>query len=187
MLHTSSSSISNSKLLVGTRISIGFCWDACVPTSSQPGIRSLDLDTTCLTYDAGGNLIDTVWFRNKTSLCGAIKHRGDDPCFVNDGEVMDEIVVDLNALSDDLARLVFIVNSLGPQKFDAVQTCSFELLDLSTQQVLASEIQPATGLHKAFMTFALIRTEVGWEFRSIGQSSIGRTMGHTAEVAAKAA
>lgn len=186
MLYTPSSSLSKSEPVVEGRIVIGFSWDACVPTLSLAGIRGLDLDTTCLTYDAAGKLIDTVWFRDKTSRCGAIKHRGDDPSFVND-RFADEIVVDLNMLSGDLTRLVFVVNSLGPQRFDAVKSCSFSIRDLPTEQLVASEIQDAFGLHKAFMVFALIRADFGWEIRSIGQSCIGRTMDQTAEIAFKAA
>lgn len=187
MLHFPSSAIAEPSLLQSSAISIGFSWDACTPSSAGYGIRNLDLDTTCLTYDGTGNLVDTVWFRDKSSRCGAIKHRGDDPRFVVDGEAMDEIVVDLRVLPEDLARIVFVINSLGPSKFDMVKSCSFEIRDLSTGVILASENQRATGFHKAFMTFALVRSIIGWEIRSIGQSFIGRTMDQTAEAAVRMA
>jgi len=187
MLYSHSPNIAESSPLHSGPISIGFSWDACAPSSAGHGIRSMDLDTTCLTYDGTGNLVDTVWFRDKSSRCGAIKHRGDDPGFVFDGAVMDEIIVDLRILPENLARMVFVINSLGPRKFDMVKSCSFEIRDLSTGEIIAREAQGATGSHKAFMTFALVRSAFGWEIRSIGQSFIGRTMDQTAAAAARMA
>lgn len=187
MLHFPSPAIVEPSLLQSSAIRIGFSWDACTSVPAGHGIRNLDLDTTCLTYDDTGNLVDTVWFRDRSSRCGAIKHRGDDPRFVVDGEAMDEIVVDLCCLPEDISRIVFVINSLGPCKFDNVKSCSFEIRDLSTGTILASETQNATGFHKAFMTFALVRATSGWELRSIGQSFVGWTMDQTADAAARMA
>lgn len=186
MSHSLSTAVAEKTELQASTISIGFSWEACTSTSTEHGIRTLDLDTTCLIYDASG-LVDTVWFRKKASSCGAIKHRGDDPCFVADGTAMDEIVIDVNALSDNLSRIVFVINSLGPRKFDGVKSCLFEIRDLSSGQILAAETQAATGFHKAFMVFALVRSEYGWKIRSIGQSFVGRTMDQTAEAAVRMA
>ena len=45
--------------------------------------EAVDLDASCLLFDANGALVDTVWFRQLQSHCGSIHHSGDDRSATN--------------------------------------------------------------------------------------------------------
>ena len=58
-----------------TTVTMGLGWDA---VSTWIGSSSsIDLDASCLLFDASGNLVDQVWFRQLKSNDGSIVHSGD--------------------------------------------------------------------------------------------------------------
>jgi tellurium resistance protein TerZ len=48
-----------------TRVRMGLGWDAVKKRGLFGGLKlqSIDLDASCLLFDADGNLVDQVWFR----------------------------------------------------------------------------------------------------------------------------
>ena len=87
-----------------SRIVMGLGWDAAKGKVGMlgglfggGGGGSVDLDASCLMFDDGGRLIDTVWFRQLRSKDGSIQHTGDN--LTGEGEGDDEqIIVDLTAV-----------------------------------------------------------------------------------------
>src|ERR1700716_1927888 len=68
--------------------------------------QSIDLDASALLFDAGGNLVDAVWFRQLRSQDGSVQHTGDNLTGAGEGD--DEaIVVDLTRLSPAVTQIVF--------------------------------------------------------------------------------
>src|SRR3546814_9691109 len=52
-----------------TRIALGVGWDMAAATGFfaklSGGNDSIDLDASCLAFDASGNVVDVVWFRSE--------------------------------------------------------------------------------------------------------------------------
>src|SRR3546814_4168312 len=77
---TKNSSVSLTKEAGGnglTRIALGVGWDMAAATGFfaklSGGNDSIDLDASCLAFDASGNVVDVVWFRQLTSKDGSIQ------------------------------------------------------------------------------------------------------------------
>src|SRR5688572_33469162 len=79
-----------------TQVVMGLGWDAMKKkgffgSSSQ----SIDLDASCLMFDEGKQLLDTVWFRQLKSNDGSIQHTGDNRTGAGEGDD-EQIKVDLS-------------------------------------------------------------------------------------------
>lgn len=62
-----------------TRVRMGLGWDAKLKkTLFGTKVQAIDLDASCLVFDAANKLIDQVWFRQLKSVDGAIVHTGDN-------------------------------------------------------------------------------------------------------------
>jgi tellurium resistance protein TerZ len=73
-------------------VRMGLGWDA-VKKRGLFGSRSqsIDLDASALLFDAGGRLVDAVWFRQLQSRDGSVQHTGDNLTGAGEGD--DESVV----------------------------------------------------------------------------------------------
>jgi tellurium resistance protein TerZ len=69
-----------------TVVRMGLGWDAVKKRGLFGGTKSqsIDLDASALLFDAGGNLVDAVWFRQLRSGDGSVQHTGDN--LTGDGE-----------------------------------------------------------------------------------------------------
>src|SRR3954466_3259456 len=79
-----------------TRVRMGLGWDAVKKKGLFGGLKSqtIDLDASCLLFDASGRLVDQGWFQQLRSADGSIQHTGDN--LTGDGDGDDEsIKVDL--------------------------------------------------------------------------------------------
>ncbi len=70
-----------------TLVRMGLGWDA-VKKRGLFGSRaqSIDLDASALLFDAAGNLVDAVWFRQLRSKDGAVQHTGDNLTGAGEGD-----------------------------------------------------------------------------------------------------
>ncbi|MBX6390468.1 MAG: TerD family protein, partial [Frankia sp.] len=126
-----------------TRVRMGLGWD---PAAYG---RNIDLDASCILYDARGKDVDKVWFMSKKGARGAVRHSGDN--LTGQGEGDDEtIFVDLGALPPSVVTLVFTVNSFQGQPFTQIARAYCRLVDDLTNQELVrfdlSDSKPSTGL-----------------------------------------
>ena len=164
-----------------TKLEFGLGWD---PAKAKSGFfgkmfgggssDSIDLDASVVLLDARGNKIDTVWFRQKTSKCGSIKHSGDNLTGEGDGD--DEvIVVDLTRLPSNVEYLAFTVNSFRGQTFNEVENAFCRVVDQNRKELVKFELSEQ-GQHTGMLIPSLQRKGGDWEFTAKGLACRGSTI-----------
>lgn len=151
-----------------TRVRMGLGWD----TGNN---EDIDLDASCIIYDARGKDIDKVWFMSKKGDGGNVRHQGDNLTGAGEGD--DEVIdVDLAKMSPKVQSLVFVVNSFSGQKFTAVRNAFCRLIDDTNNQELVrfdlSDSKPQTGL----VMCKIVRGQSGWVMTAIGEFHDGKTV-----------
>ncbi|MGW2251310.1 TerD family protein [Kitasatospora sp. NPDC001660] len=137
--------------------------------------RSIDLDASCIAFDAKRRKLETAWFMKLTVFNGAIAHSGDN--LTGEGTGDDEsITVHLEGLPPEVAGLVFVVNSFSGQRFTEVQNAYCRLLDARSGQELVrfdlTRSEPRTGV----VMCKLVRQSSGeWEMTALGEYVDART------------
>ncbi len=154
------------------RIHMGLGWDAAKGMFGRA--KAIDLDASCMVFDAGKNLTDQVWFKQLKSNDGSIQHTGDNRTGRGDGDD-ESIVVDLDRLSANAVTLVFVVNSFTGQDFSKIENASCRLVDLETNQEMARYDLSGSGSHTAQVMAKLSRQSGSWTMTAIGQACSGRT------------
>lgn len=134
----------------------------------------IDLDASCLMFDANGTLVDAVWFRQLRSKDGSIQHTGDNRTGAGDGDD-EQIVVNLPQIPPPVKSLVFTVNSFTGQNFSQVENATCRLLNGSNNQEIARFDLSALGNHTAQIMAKLYRHNNEWKMHAIGEIGSGRT------------
>lgn len=158
-----------------TRVRMGLGWDA-APKRGLFGSRrqTIDLDASCLLFDAHGNLVDQVWFRQLTSRDGSVRHTGDN--LTGDGDGDDESIrVDLSRIPATVVTLVFTVNSFTGQDFSQIENAFCRLIDESNGQEVARYDLTGSGRHTAQIMAKVTREGSNWTMTAIGAPASGRT------------
>lgn len=159
---------------------MGLGWDVRQPKGlarmfGGGGGDGIDLDASCLVFDAERQLIDTVWFRQLKSRDGSIVHTGDNRTGAGDGDD-EQIVVDLQALPATAATLVFTVSSFQGDTFDRIENAYCRLVDASGGTEMARYDLSGSGAHTGQVMAKLFRTPRGWDMQAIGERTRGRTV-----------
>jgi tellurium resistance protein TerZ len=161
-------------------ISMGLGWDAKeVVTKGWFGRvskerKDVDLDASCLLFNAAGRLIDEVWFRQLRSKDGSVSHSGDNR--TGDGDGDDEtIFVDLAKLPADVRSLVFTVNSWTGESFEEIENAYCRAVDSVTGKELARYSLGESGPHTGLVMLKLARDGDGWSVTAIGEPATGRS------------
>jgi tellurium resistance protein TerZ len=171
--------ISLSKEAGGTlnKIVMGLGWDA-VKKKGILGFMSkeqeIDLDASCLLFDDGGTVVDTVWFRQLQSRDGSIQHTGDNRTGAGDGDD-EQILVDLGRVPANIKSLVFTVNSFTGQNFSQVANAFCRIVDGGTGKELARYDLSVQGNHSAQIMAKVYRHNGEWKMHAIGENGNGRT------------
>ncbi|RZF63949.1 TerD family protein [Sphingomonas populi] len=161
-----------------TRVAMGVGWDV----RKSKGVFGLfgggggdiDLDASCLLFDAGGTLLDQVWFRQLASSDGSIVHSGDNRTGAGDGD--DETInVDLTRVPATVQSLVFTVNSFTGESFDRIENAYCRVIDLSNGKEMARYDLTGSGPHTGQVMAKLVRSGDGWEMKALGERTTGRT------------
>ena len=160
-----------------TQVVMGLGWDAAKKKGFLGfggGSQDVDLDASCLMFDAGGVLVDAVWFRQLRSKDGSIEHTGDNR--TGDGAGDDEqIKVALDRVPATVKSLVFTVNCFTGQDFSQVENAFCRILDGRTQQEIARYDLSVQGKHNAQLMAKLYRHNDEWKMHAIGENGQGRT------------
>ncbi len=163
-----------------SRIVMGVGWDAAKGKSGilgglfGGGGDSIDLDASCLIFNEGGTLLDTVWFRQLRSKDGSIQHSGDNR--TGEGEGDDEqIHVDLSGVPANAKSLVFTVNNFTGQDFSKVENAYCRILDGSSDQEIARYDLSCQGSHTAMIMVKVYRHNAEWKMHAIGEVGKGQT------------
>ena len=163
-----------------TRIVMGLGWDAAKAKGGMlgglfgGGGDSVDLDASCLLFDEGGNLLDTVWFRQLRSHDGSIQHTGDNR--TGEGEGDDEqIRVDLAAVPAGVKSLVFTVCNFTGQDFSRVENAYCRIVNGANNAEVARYNLSCQGGHTAMIMAKVYRHGGEWKMHAIGEVGQGRT------------
>ncbi|WP_067822603.1 TerD family protein [Actinomadura kijaniata] len=159
-----------------SRVRMGLGWDAITKKGlfGRKTAQSIDLDASCLLFDAGRNLVDAVWFRQLRSKDGSVQHTGDN--LTGEGEGDDEVVnVDLTKVPANVTQLVFTVNSFTGQDFSQIENAFCRLVDEGTGQEIARYELTGSGRHNAQIMAKVSRDGAGWSMTAIGAIANGRT------------
>ncbi|PIE83316.1 MAG: Tellurium resistance protein terZ [Candidatus Contendobacter odensis] len=139
--------------------------------------KSVDLDASCLLFDAGGNLVDTVWFRQLKSRCGSIQHSGDDRSGGGEeGADNEQIMINLNQIPATVQALVFTVNSFTGEGFAGIPDAFCRLVDNDSKSEIAHfKLSLEGGSHTGLVMTKLYRHNNDWKLHAIGEQADGRT------------
>ncbi|MFB7473744.1 TerD family protein [Kitasatospora sp. NPDC056184] len=131
--------------------------------------RNIDLDASCLAFDAQREKLDTAWFMKLGIFNGAIAHSGDN--LTGEGGGDDEsITVHLDGLPAEVCGLVFVVNSFSGQKFTEVKNAYCRLVDAATNQELVRFDLTHSEPHTGVVMCKLVRQYSGeWVMTAIGE------------------
>jgi tellurium resistance protein TerZ len=138
------------------------------------GGGSIDLDASCLLFDASNRMVDQVWFRQLQSTDGSIRHSGDNRTGAGDGD--DETInVNLERLPANVVTLIFTVNSFTGETFDRVENAFCRLVDASNRTEIAKYNLSSSGGHTGQVMAKISRKTGEWVMTAIGENSTGRT------------
>lgn len=164
-----------------TRVRMGLGWDSAAPVKrgffGTKKAAEIDLDASAIFFDAQGQPLDKIWFKQLKSLDNSAQHTGDNLTGAGDGD--DEtILVDLSAVSPAVAQIVFVISSYSGQTFDQVENAFCRLVDDSTpgSPEVARYQLTDSGPHTAMVMAKVSRVGSGWSFTAIGNRANGRSV-----------
>lgn len=160
-----------------TKATMGIGWDVRKAKGLGKlfgGGGEIDLDASCLLFDASRQMVDSVWFRQLKSKDGSIVHTGDNRTGAGDGDD-EQIIVDLGTLPASVVTLIFTVNSFQGDTFDRIENAYCRLVDTSTNAELARYDLSGSGSHTGQVMAKLTRGAGGWDMKAIGERTTGRT------------
>ena len=159
------------------RVFMGLGWDPVKPTGFFAKLFSsddIDLDASCLMFDAKKELLEMVYYGRLRSIDGAIIHTGDNLTGEGDGD--DEVIkVNLTLLPTNIQYLVFTINSFRGQTFDKVENAFCRLVNDSNNQEICKYTLSEKGGHTGVVMAVVQRDTNGWIMQAIGEASSGRT------------
>ena len=159
-----------------TRVAMGLGWDAVKKKGFFGRSKSadIDLDASCLLFDAKGGLVDQVWFSQLRSKDGSVVHTGDNLTGAGEGD--DEVItVDLTTVPPQVQTLVFVVNSFTGQDFSQIENAFCRLVDSTTNTEVARYALSGSGTHNAQIMAKLTREGSSWAMTALGERAQGRT------------
>lgn len=160
-----------------TRIVMGLGWDP-IKRKGFLGFgtktEDVDLDASCLMFDAQNQAVDVVWFRQLRSNDGSIQHTGDNRTGAGDGDD-EQIIVDLDRVPSAVKSLVFVVNSFLGQNFSQIENATCRLVDGRTDREVARYDLSCQGPHTAQIMAKVYRHNSEWKLHAIGENCSGRT------------
>jgi len=160
-----------------TRVRMGLGWDAAEKKGlfGKKRAQSIDLDASALLFNAQGQLVDQVWFRQLTSKDGSVQHTGDNRTGAGEGDD-ESIRVDLAKVPAEVATLVFTVNSFTGQDFSEIANAFCRLVDESANDAEIARYElTGSGSHNAQIMAKVSRAGGGWSMTAIGVPATGRT------------
>jgi tellurium resistance protein TerZ len=145
--------------------------------SASDSSDSIDLDASAILFDRNKKAVGSVYFRNLSAP--GVKHTGDN--LTGDGDGDDEqIRVDLNRLSPEVAHIVFTVSSFRGQTFENVSNAFCRIVNESSPanrkgDEMARVNLSAKGQHTAIILAKLSKNDQGeFTFTSIAEMTNGR-------------
>ncbi|MEU6238953.1 TerD family protein, partial [Kitasatospora sp. NPDC047058] len=131
--------------------------------------RNIDLDASCIAFDARREKLDTAWFMKLGIFNGAVAHSGDNLTGQGGGDD-ESITVHLDGLPPEVSGLVFVVNSFSGQKFTEVKNAYCRLVDAGSEQELVRFDLTQSEPHTGVVMCKLVRQYSGeWVMTAVGE------------------
>jgi len=163
-----------------TKIVMGLGWDA-KKTKSFFGMGSkeqdIDLDASCVLFDADKTPLEAVFFGQLNSSDGSIVHTGDNRTGAGDGDD-EQIIVDLSRVPSNVKFIIFIVNSFTGQNFSEIENAFCRVVNAANNQELARYNLSCTGNHTAMLMAKVYLHNGEWKMHAIGDNTNGQTFEH---------
>ena len=175
------------------RIMVGLGWDEAQPAprhnggglfglfKSQPQqqMQNIDCDASAILLNDNGKLYGRevndycVYYGNLSHYSGAIQHQGDNLTGAGDGDD-EQIMVDLNRVPADVARIVFVVNiydaSVRGQHFGMIQNAFIRLVNLvNNSEICKFDLSENYFGMTGMIVGEIYRYNGEWKFNAIGQ------------------
>ncbi|MBI2571365.1 MAG: TerD family protein [Candidatus Schekmanbacteria bacterium] len=161
-----------------SKMIMGLGWDAVKRTGFMSMFtkqKSVDLDASCVLFDANGKDRDQVWYRQLHSRDGSVVHTGDNVTGAGEGDD-EQIIVDLANVPADVATMLFLVTSYSGQGFSSVANAYVRMIDDQTKTEVARYDLSCQGDHTAQVMCKIYRHESEWKVQAIGESASGRNL-----------
>jgi tellurium resistance protein TerD len=158
-----------------TKILIGLGW-----TPRATAGTEFDLDATCFVLAATGKVrsdADMIFYNQKESEDGTIRHMGDNRTGVGDGD--DEVIaVDLARVAADVQRLVACVTiheaDERRQNFGMVGEAYVRVVNAETKREIARyDLSEDASVETAMIFGEVYRHDGEWKFKAVGQGFAG--------------
>lgn len=159
------------------RVVMGLGWDAVEKKGFLGfggGQQTIDLDASCILFDAQKQPVDLVYFGKLRSNCSSVLHQGDNRTGQGDGDD-EQIIVNLKDVPDNVASLVFVVNSFTGQTFSQIKNAFCRIFNHANNVEIAKYDLSAQGNHTAQIMCKVYRHNGEWKMHAIGESCAGAT------------
>ena len=164
-----------------TKLMCALGWDVADSPKKALGLFSYvpdyDLDASVFCLDSQDKLKhnkDVIYFGNLQHKSGAITHLGDNLTGAGKGDD-EQIIVDLEKMPSEIAKLVFTVNIYSclarKQDFSQIKNAFVRLVDMANQEEIArydlsgEQYQDMTGMIMA----TVYRQDDSWQMSAIGE------------------
>ncbi len=175
-----------------TQACVGINWGAIEKKGFFGGItrEAVDLDASCILYDANKNATEVIYFGNLKSKNGAVKHSGDDltgDINGDDGLDNEVITVDFSNLDSNVEHVALVLNSYKGQDFGTIPFASIRIYEgtpTNVREVFAKyDIANDASFrgHVAMVMGVFYKRNGEWKFNAIGDPTKDRKLQETIE------
>ncbi|SDI12519.1 TerD family protein [Chryseobacterium taeanense] len=175
-----------------TQACVGINWGAIEKKGFFGGItrEAVDLDASCILYDANKNATEVIYFGNLKSKNGAIRHSGDDltgDIDGDDGLDNEVITVDFSNLDSNVEHVALVLNSYKGQDFGTIPFASIRIYEgtpTNVREVFAKyDIANDASFrgHVSMVMGVFYKRNGEWKFNAIGDPTKDRKLQETIE------
>ena len=168
---------------------VGINWGAIVKKGLFGSKKvAVDLDASCILYDANKNPLEVIYFGNLVSKNGSVKHSGDDltgDIDGDDGLDNEVITIDFSNLNPAVEHVALVLHSYQGQDFGTIPFASIRIYEGTPKQVrevfasydIAND-KSFSG-HVAMVMGVFYRRNNEWKFNAIGDPVSDRKLEQT--------
>jgi stress response protein SCP2 len=141
-------------------------------------VPDIDCDASVIMLDESGKIRDKnhlIYYGNLKSVCGSVKHTGDN--LTGDGDGDDEqILVDLSRIPSNVNKLVFVVNIYDcvrrKQDFGLIRNAFIRVVNQDTnQEIMKYNLSEDYAGMTTLLVGEIYRYNNDWKFAALGQGT----------------
>lgn len=152
------------------QITLGLGWD--VARNKQ-----IDLDVSCVCFDAHNQVVETVFFGRLATSNGSIRHSGDNVTGEGDGDD-EQLYINFSRIPASTTALVLVINSYRGTPFRHVRNAFVRaFLPATNEELVRFHLSEFSTDHTALVVCKLQRlptTKGTWVLTALGHATHGR-------------